>query len=136
MGYNASKDPIPRGQSWPLKQSLLDPELKRWGVADLVYSVAYMHGARRSVPHGTAIRVNYIGTRESVRIWRPSGGVEIRIYSVPSATRMAAQSELLEIGLQAACQWIAQIAARPDTWQWESHFWLYQFGQPPIDGTP
>jgi hypothetical protein len=69
----------------------------------------------------------YIGERVSAYRARP-GNLEVRVYSVPSAARSATLAELVETGLPAACEWIAGIAGRPDTWRSENHQWTYELG--------
>jgi hypothetical protein len=109
MAYSFLKWKLPRGQSFPLKRSVLDDALERAGVMEGVQAV-YYHLWKPPVP---VLRVSFSG--EDRRGWPHRGTSSITLYAVASAERKLVELLLVSQGLPVVVRWLETIAAAGNT---------------------
>jgi hypothetical protein len=132
--YRFDRDPLPRGQSFPLKRSLLDAALARAGVT-CVASVYFRRGSRSLDVDldpdpwlSPGIVASYQGIypyrrgRHDVFSLAKPGTVELRVPSVPSPERRRAGELLAGWALPRVVDWLGRVESRPPTWRERTHW--------------
>ena len=112
MEYYSSKDKLPKGLSYPLKRSILDPALDAAGVARLG-AVYYKRKAWRQEPGDVVLRATYCG--EGNRGWFAAGTSSIYVFAVPSDLRRQIEDALLAGALQLVASWLRDLERAGNT---------------------
>jgi hypothetical protein len=127
MEYTSSKDKLPKGLSYPLKKSLLDPALEAVGLQQL-RSVSYLRKAWRTEPGKLVLRAVYCG--ESNRGWFAAGTSSVYVFSVPSPSRKLIEGLLVAEALPLVASWLHDLEDAGNTRRGDSH----QFEVKYVDG--
>jgi hypothetical protein len=99
LGYTFfGKPKLPRGQSYPLKRSLLDDFLRRERIA----SVTGVWFCGNTTHDSGVLSANYYGSRRDSG--RPT--LDLRVHSVPSSLRSAIEKLIVSTALPALAHWI------------------------------
>ena len=109
MPYGFFKKKLRRGQSYPLKRSLLDAALLVGAVMDEVGAVHYWEWSSKA----PTLRVSFTGEDRKGLLQR--GVSSITVYAVPSAERKVIEQVLVAQGLPQVVGWLARVAASGNT---------------------
>ena len=120
MSYSFSKDKLPKGNSYPLKRSLLDRALEEANVKDLVF-VYYLRMQRRD----EIARADFHGDHRTD--YFASGKTSVTVYAVPGAERAVIESALSSEGLKAIVDWLAKAERAGNTWRAVDHRIVLEF---------
>jgi hypothetical protein len=108
MPYGFLKATLRRGQSFPLKRSVLDAALSSADVMKGIQWVFYCEW-KPSVPN---LQILYTGEDHK---WAGRGMSEFYVYAVPSAERKMVELLMLDQGLPLAVRWLGAIAGSGNT---------------------
>jgi hypothetical protein len=108
LEYLFEKRKLPKGWSYPLGRSVLDRELERAGVSDLL-AVDY---TRLQSGHWI-VWAHYCG--EGNKGWAGAGKVHVYVYAVPSVERKAAEEAILARVLPALASWLTALERAGNT---------------------
>jgi hypothetical protein len=124
MLFASDRDPLPPGQSYPLKAQAMDAALREAGNG-LVRRVKWLRSLEPNefTPVGSGILAEYDGIEPKPRRTHAhdAGMVTIMVYSVPGSERAETEAVLRDEGLPALVSWLAAIPERPETWRSEHH---------------
>jgi hypothetical protein len=102
LDYHFSRHKVPRGFSYPMKRSLLDPAIAERGIKSIRSVVFYFSRSRESV-----VAVNYTGEQND-KILQP-GSFSFWIYAVRSTERSSIQESIMRLVLPTALDWIVEL---------------------------
>jgi hypothetical protein len=125
MQYPASmRDPVPRGESYPISRQVLDSALRAAGVQHLSLIYFLRGGQTWRGSHGRVIRVAF---RAQSRL--APEAVELRIYSVPSPLKRTIGPLLIDHALAHVAQWIADAERAGNSWGASDHVLVLDWEQ-------
>jgi hypothetical protein len=102
LDYQFSRHKVPRGFSYPMKRSLLDPAIAERGIKSIRSVVFFFSRSRESV-----VAVNYTG-EQNAGILQP-GTFSFWIYAVRSTERSIIQESIMRLVLPPALDWIVEL---------------------------
>ena len=119
--WSYSKNPLPRGYSYPVKRTDIDAAVLRASPTRLG-AVYLMQWKIKSV----LARADHLGDARSRR-WAMEGLVTVRLFAVPSVERYRVENLLLNGGLDRLFTWVADAGDAGNSWRGgDHHFQLLQ----------
>jgi len=115
----SSRDPLPRGECYPVGRQALDAALASAGVSDeRLGPIGFLRGGQKW--HGGQGRVVQAYFQAATRDW-PAERVDLLIYAVPTRLKRAIATALSDGMLTRVAKWIADIAAAGNAWRASDH---------------
>ena len=115
LEYSFTKAKLPKGRSYPLKQSILDKFIFSVEEAPYIWMVRYMIGTGETC---TVLGATYYGK------YGRSGSsdkVSIDVYSVQSFQRKMVESLIIDNAFPILKRWLCEIARKNETWKDITH---------------
>jgi hypothetical protein len=116
----SSRDPLPRGESYPVDRQALDAALRSARVPDAGLSLIYFlrGGQKWQTCQGLVVGACFRaatsdGTAEKV---------ELRVYAAPTPLKRRIATALEHDGLDRVAQWVADIAQAGNAWRASDHY--------------
>jgi len=119
MEYSFSKSKLPKGESYPLKRSLLDSALQQAGIKNVAI-VSYLRNQRVD----EVMRVDFLGEHTKTAV---SGNASLTVYSVPKEQRAITESVLSHEGLETIVKWLQKVETAGNTWRFADHHLVLEF---------
>jgi hypothetical protein len=115
----SSRDPLPRGECYPVGRQALDAALASAGVsAEGLDPIGFLRGGQKW--QGGQGRVVRAWFQAATRDW-PTERVDLSIYAVPTPLKNAIATALADGVLTRVATWIAGIAAAGNAWRASDH---------------